>query len=104
MRLVSATDSDLEGEMAGRAFSEPLFHRLAGFQIVLPPLRQRREDIGELLVHFLGNELATVGALDRLEPPSPTHGPGCRLPRWPAWRWRPGQATCAPCGTPSASW
>jgi two-component system, NtrC family, nitrogen regulation response regulator GlnG len=67
-RVVSATDSDLEREIGLRTFSEPLFHRLAGFQIVLPPLRQRREDIGELLVHFLDRELATVGARQHLEP------------------------------------
>jgi two-component system, NtrC family, nitrogen regulation response regulator GlnG len=67
-RVVSATDSDLEREIGLRSFSEPLFHRLAGFQIVLPPLRQRREDIGELLLHFLERELTTVGARERLDP------------------------------------
>jgi two-component system nitrogen regulation response regulator GlnG len=67
-RVVSATDADLEREIAARSFSEPLFHRLAGFQIVLPPLRQRREDIGELLLHFLERELKAVGAPGRLDP------------------------------------
>jgi two-component system nitrogen regulation response regulator GlnG len=62
VRVVAATDADLETEMAARSFSEPLFHRLAGFQILLPPLRQRREDIGSLLLHFLERELEAVGA------------------------------------------
>jgi two-component system, NtrC family, nitrogen regulation response regulator GlnG len=66
VRVVSATDADLEAQMADRAFLEPLFHRLAGFQIVLPPLRHRREDFGSLLLHFLRGELAAIGELDRL--------------------------------------
>jgi two-component system nitrogen regulation response regulator GlnG len=67
VRVVSATDADLEAQMADRAFLEPLFHRLAGFQIVLPPLRHRREDFGSLLLHFLRGELAAIGELDRLQ-------------------------------------
>ena len=67
VRVVSATDADLEAQMADRAFLEPLFHRLAGFQIMLPPLRRRREDFGSLLLHFLRGELGAVGESDRLE-------------------------------------
>jgi two-component system nitrogen regulation response regulator GlnG len=66
VRVMAATDSDLESEIAARSFSEPLFQRLAGFQILLPPLRQRREDIGSLLLHFLERELAAVGARNLL--------------------------------------
>jgi two-component system nitrogen regulation response regulator GlnG len=69
VRVVSATDADLEGQMADRAFLEPLFHRLAGFQIALPPLRHRREDIGSLLLHFLRGELQAIGELFRLQTP-----------------------------------
>ncbi len=67
VRVVSATDADLERDIAARTFSEPLFHRLAGFQIVLPPLRERREDIGSLLLLFLQRELEAVGAAEQLE-------------------------------------
>ena len=45
------------GSQAG-TFRAPLLHRLAGYEIWLPPLRERRDDIGRLLVHFLRQELA----------------------------------------------
>jgi len=51
VRAIAATDADLEGEDSG--FSEALRYRLGGFEIKLPPLRERREDIGRLLVHYL---------------------------------------------------
>ncbi|HEY0714336.1 MAG TPA: sigma-54-dependent Fis family transcriptional regulator, partial [Polyangia bacterium] len=54
--------------IAKGSFSEPLFQRLAGFQVRLPPLRKRREDFGELLLHFLRQELALTGEPDRLRP------------------------------------
>lgn len=39
--------------MQAGTFKAPLFHRLAGFEIRLPPLRKRREDIGRLLIFFI---------------------------------------------------
>ncbi len=65
-RLISATDADLEGAVADGRFREPLLHRLAGFQIEVPPLRLRREDIGVLLMHFLTQELKRTGDEHRL--------------------------------------
>ncbi|MES1240734.1 MAG: sigma 54-interacting transcriptional regulator [Acidobacteriota bacterium] len=62
VRVVSATDADLEQAVARGAFRAPLLHRLAGYSIRLPPLRRRREDIGRLLVHFLARELEAFGA------------------------------------------
>ena len=72
VRVVAATDEDLEAGARSGKFSEPLLHRLSGFQIRVPPLRARREDIGPLLLHFLRQELAAVGEDDRLalRPPS----------------------------------
>ena len=52
VRLVAATDSDLEAKSRTGAFKEPLLHRLSAYEVWLPPLRERREDIGRLLVHF----------------------------------------------------
>ncbi len=66
VRLIAATDADLEAATAAGDFRGPLLHRLAGYQIRLPPLRVRRDDFGRLLIHFLRQELAAVGEQDRL--------------------------------------
>src|SRR5206468_1146599 len=58
-----------------RSFSQALFHRLAGFQIFLPPLRDRREDLGTLLLQFLRETLSATGEMDRLAPPAPDEKP-----------------------------
>jgi two-component system nitrogen regulation response regulator GlnG len=70
-QIIAATDVDLEQSMASRAFFLPLYQRLAGFELILPPLRRRREDFGTLLVHCLRAELAVVGEPHRLTPDSP---------------------------------
>lgn len=61
VRIVSATDADLEEAIRHGTFRSPLLHRLSGYLIRLPPLRARKEDIGRLLVHFLRVELARIG-------------------------------------------
>lgn len=60
VRWIAATDADLEAAAADGEFKTPLLHRLSGYDLRLPPLRQRREDIGRLLFHFLDLELAEV--------------------------------------------
>ena len=67
VRLISATDSDLDTAIAKGGFRAPVLHRLSGFVIHLPPLRARREDFGRLLVHFLRAEAEAVGELGHLE-------------------------------------
>jgi len=76
VRLIAATDADLDALMARGAFKAPLLHRLAGFEIHLPPLRRRREDLGRLFLHFARETLRELGALSRLEPATP------RAPVW----------------------
>ena len=66
VRIVSATDTDLEMAIRQGTFRSPLLHRLSGYLIRLPPLRQRREDVGRLLFHFLRRELERIG--DTLPP------------------------------------
>ncbi len=61
VRVVSATDTDLEAAVAGGRFHLPLLHRLAGYQIPVPPLRRRREDIGILLLAALTVEAKRAG-------------------------------------------
>ena len=69
VRVVSATDADLEAAVRQGTFRAPLLHRLAGLSIHLPPLRRRREDLGRLLIHFLRIELEALGAgLPRTDP------------------------------------
>lgn len=66
VRVIAATDEKLEAAVAEKRFSEPLFHRLNGYEVRLPPLRERREDIGPLLLHFLRQELAAIGEGEQL--------------------------------------
>lgn len=61
VRLVAATDADLEARIEQGSFRAPLLYRLASHEVLLPPLRERRDDIGRLLRHFLLDELAKVG-------------------------------------------
>ncbi|HEX4962043.1 MAG TPA: sigma-54 dependent transcriptional regulator [Thermoanaerobaculia bacterium] len=67
VRVLAATDADLEQRVQAGTFREPLLHRLAGYSIRLPPLRERRDDVGRLLVHFLRQELAATGELEILD-------------------------------------
>lgn len=52
--LVAATNRNLQEEIAAGRFREDLYHRLAELSIRLPSLNERREDIPDLSVHFLG--------------------------------------------------
>ncbi len=53
VRVVAATNVDLEAAVAGGSFRPDLYARLMAHIITVPPLRQRREDILELTRHFL---------------------------------------------------
>ncbi|HKP33436.1 MAG TPA: sigma-54 dependent transcriptional regulator [Sphingomicrobium sp.] len=53
VRVLSATSRNLQDEIAAGRFREDLFYRLNVVPVKLPPLRERREDIPELVSHFL---------------------------------------------------
>ncbi len=54
VRILAATNRDLENMVSKGAYREDLFYRLNGFTIQLPPLRERGSDVIHLLEYFLG--------------------------------------------------
>ena len=80
VRIVAATHRDLQQQVGQGLFREDLYYRLNVVPIRLPPLRERREDIPDLVRHFLtqaaleglGQKIVTTTAMDRL-----------KLHRWP---------------------
>ncbi len=61
VRFVAATNRDLEALVEDGGFRRDLFHRLAAFQVKLPPLRERREEIPSLAARFFHRELERGG-------------------------------------------
>ena len=61
VRVVVATHRDLEARVREEKFRQDLFHRIYVFPLVLPPLRERREDIPALVTHFAAQVSAQNG-------------------------------------------
>jgi two-component system, NtrC family, response regulator HydG len=61
VRIISATNRDLGPLVSKGAFREDLFYRLHIIPITVPPLRERKEDIGPLAQHFIRSISADIG-------------------------------------------
>jgi len=61
VRIIAATNRDMEKAISTGAFREDLFYRLHVISIPLPPLRDRKEDIRELTIHFLNKFSREMG-------------------------------------------
>src|SRR5690606_32914672 len=81
VRVIAATNRDLQTYVAERKFREDLYYRLSVFELHLPPLRDRGNDIALLVDHFLAHFLREHGR------PNLTLSPGARDKllhyRWP---------------------
>jgi DNA-binding NtrC family response regulator len=67
VRVIAATNRDLEAARERNEVRDDLFYRLSGFTITLPPLRERAEDIPVLAYHFLRKAEADVNKkVDRI--------------------------------------
>ncbi|MFO0591451.1 MAG: sigma-54 dependent transcriptional regulator [Polyangiaceae bacterium] len=65
VRIIAATHRDLHAETKAGRFREDLFYRINVLQIVIPPLRDRKEDIPILLDHFVARNNARFGTAIR---------------------------------------
>jgi two-component system response regulator HydG len=68
VRVIAATNGDLATRISQGTFREDLFYRLNVIHVMLPPLRDRREDIPALAEHFLGRAADKLGRELRLSP------------------------------------
>ncbi len=129
LRVISATNRNLEAEIAGNRFRPDLYYRLGELILQIPPLRARPEDIPELAMNFLrganerfgknfeslepaliarfqdydwpGNVRELKSAVDRLV--LLFDGPMLRAPWWePGGRWTP-SANSPPANSPPAA-
>src|SRR5689334_2457958 len=69
VRLISATNRDLDEMVTEKKFREDLYFRIKGVTLHIPPLRERREDIPLLIHYFMQNAAERYGKqLDGIEP------------------------------------
>jgi Nif-specific regulatory protein len=64
VRIISATNKELHEEVKKRKFREDLYYRLNVIHLSIPPLRERKEDIPQLVEFFINEFKETIGAKD----------------------------------------
>jgi DNA-binding NtrC family response regulator len=82
VRVVAATNRNLRAETEEGRFREDFYYRLAAYEIVLPPLRERRSDIPLLVEHFRRRHQENIGNID-LPPASPEVVEALSAYSWP---------------------
>jgi two-component system NtrC family response regulator len=80
VRIVSATNRNLQAMVEDGNFREDLYYRIAVIPLVLPPLRERPEDIPQLVEHFFVRSVRKHGRGDLVLPPA-------LMPYFAAYRW-----------------
>ncbi len=80
VRIIAATHRNLQAMIEDGAFREDLYYRLAVIPLELPPLRERADDVPELVQHFFLKAKDQQGRPDLVLPPS-------LLPYFSAYRW-----------------
>ncbi len=82
VRIIAATNKDLGRMVDEGSFREDLYFRLNVFHIPLPPLEQRKEDLPELIRHFMRKESAKMGLRETVDI-SPAALQALLAYRWP---------------------
>jgi two-component system NtrC family response regulator len=80
VRIIAATHRDLQAMIEDGTFREDLYYRLAVIPLMLPPLRERVEDLPELVEHFFGKAQEKIGRSDLTLPPT-------LMPYFTRYRW-----------------
>ena len=105
IRVIAATNQDLTRLVAEGRFREDLFYRINVIPISLPPLRERREDIGLLAEHFLAKYNEQMGKDDHRHLPrgdgaaawsttGPATSASSRTSSSAPWRWKRRRRFC----------